>query len=127
MLGHIVEWFYHDLAGLGCDPDGPGWRKIIIRPNPVRNLDWVRASYNSVHGRVETAWEKVGNELRLNIRIPANATATVIVPAKSVASVSESGHGLDGAQGVRVLRSKMGCVVLAVESGTYRFVARTDR
>jgi hypothetical protein len=127
MLGHIVEWFYHDLAGLGCDPDGPGWRKIIIQPHPAGNLAWARASYNSVQGRVEAGWERGGHEFRLNIRVPVNTTATVFVPAKSTTSISEEGHRIDEAQGVRVLRSETEYVVLAVESGTYRLVSRTDR
>ncbi|MDR1011669.1 MAG: family 78 glycoside hydrolase catalytic domain, partial [Opitutaceae bacterium] len=32
MLGQITEWFYGDLAGLQPDPEGPGFRKILIKP-----------------------------------------------------------------------------------------------
>ena len=35
MLGQIQEWFYHDLAGIGVDPTGPGFKKILIRPQPA--------------------------------------------------------------------------------------------
>ncbi len=51
MLGQIQEWFYHDLAGIGCDPAGPGFKKIIVHPQPVGDLKWVRASYESIRGR----------------------------------------------------------------------------
>ena len=40
MLGQITEWFYHDLAGIQCDPAGPGFRKIIIKPAFVGDLTW---------------------------------------------------------------------------------------
>jgi alpha-L-rhamnosidase len=52
MLGQLVEWFYHDLAGIAPDPAGPGFRKIIIKPQPVGDIAWVKASYDSVRGRI---------------------------------------------------------------------------
>ena len=52
MLGQITEWFYHDLAGIQCDPEGPGFRKIIIKPALLDDLTWVKASYDSIRGRI---------------------------------------------------------------------------
>jgi hypothetical protein len=37
MLGHIEEWFYSGLLGIRAD--APGFRRIIIRPQPVNR--WV--------------------------------------------------------------------------------------
>jgi len=42
----IMEWFYQDVAGIGGDPAGPGFKKIIIRPQPVGDLTWARAGYD---------------------------------------------------------------------------------
>ena len=50
MLGQITEWFYQDLAGIAADPAGPGFQKIIIRPQPVGDLTWARAGYDSIRG-----------------------------------------------------------------------------
>src|SRR4029078_7623253 len=44
MLGHLVEWLYHDLAGIGVDPSGPGFKRIRIDPQPVGDITWVSAS-----------------------------------------------------------------------------------
>jgi alpha-L-rhamnosidase len=52
MLGQIQEWFYHDLAGIGCDPAGPGFKKIIINPQPVGDVKWVKAGYDSIRGKM---------------------------------------------------------------------------
>ena len=32
MLGHIMEWFFADLAGIQRDPYAPAFKKIIIKP-----------------------------------------------------------------------------------------------
>src|SRR5262249_52537515 len=60
-------------------------------PNPVGDLKWAQASYDSIHGRISVRWEHTGQNFTLHITIPANTTATVYVPAKSVNDVTESG------------------------------------
>lgn len=80
MLGHITEWFYHDLAGIQSDPALPGFRKIIIKPTVVGDVTWTNASYKSVRGTVSSRWNIVGAELTLEVTIPPGSTAKVCVP-----------------------------------------------
>ncbi len=124
MLGHIVEWFYHDLAGIGGDPAGPGFQRIIIKPQPVGDLTWTRAGYDSIRGRIVSEWKKEGGRFTLRVVIPPNTTAPVFVPATSAAAVRESGRNLEKAKGVSFLRMDGDCAVLAVESGEYRFASQ---
>ncbi len=91
MLGQIVEWFYHDLAGIQCDPSGPGFKKIIIQPAIVGDLTWVKARHDCPYGRIESNWKRDGNEVTLDVLIPANTTATVRLPGKD--DVQEVGPG----------------------------------
>jgi alpha-L-rhamnosidase len=53
--------------------------------------------------------------------IPANTTATVIVPASAPDLVSESGRPAAHAEGVTLLRAGSGVVAFHVGSGSYRF------
>jgi hypothetical protein len=124
MLGQIQEWFYHDVAGIGCDPAGPGFKKIIIRPQPVGDLQWVKASYQSIRGEIVSDWENRGGKFKLGVTIPANTAATVYVPAKSAAAVTESDRPASRSDGVKFLRLEEGCAVFAVESGKYQFESR---
>jgi hypothetical protein len=124
MLGHITEWFYKDLVGIDCDPAGPGFKKIIIKPVPVGDLTWAKASYNSVRGKISSEWRREAGEFKLNVKIPATTTATVFIPARSAAAITESGKDLAQATGVKFLRQENDRVVLAIESGAYRFEAR---
>jgi hypothetical protein len=121
MLGQINEWFYHDVAGIGCDPDGPGFKKIIIKPEPVGDLTWAIAGYESVRGRIVSDWKRDGKIFTLSVTIPANTTATVYVPAKDAASVAESGRPAAKSEGVKFLRMEDDYGVLAVGSGQYAF------
>lgn len=126
-FGAVCEWMLKRLAGI--DSASPGFKHIIIRPsppspgsNPAREpINWVKAHYDSIHGRIVSSWRRTTDRFELETTIPANTTATVIVPAKSVESVTESGKPLNQATGVKFVRMNGDSVVLAVESGSYRF------
>ena len=136
MLGEIIEWFYHDLAGIQIDPAGPGFQKIIIKPTIVGNLTSAAASYNSVSGPITNQWSLNGNQVMMNVTIPPGATATVYLPTLgtnlSQLSVQESGVTI-WTNGVTVVSapsvSYVGTVVTnaqtsllwAIGSGTYQF------
>lgn len=121
MLGQITEWFYKDLAGIDSDPAGPGFKRIIIRPNPVGDLKFVRASYNSIRGKIVSDWTRDGQRFTLKIRIPANTTATVFLPAKPGAEIRENGKPAAQSSCVKFLRREGDRAVFAIESGEYQF------
>ena len=122
MLGHIMEWFYADLAGIAPDPAAPGFKNIIIRPQPVGNVTWARAAYDSVHGRVVSEWKKSGDKFNLHIEIPVNTTATVSVPSGNPDGILESGGLAAEAPGVHFVRKDNRRSVYQVASGVYDFV-----
>jgi hypothetical protein len=116
MLGHIEEWFYAGLAGIEADFD-----HITIKPQPVGDLSWVKAWHDTVRGRVESNWRIDESGIELMVRIPANTTATVFVPGRSLEQINESGRPVSEAQGVRLLRQEGTALVFEVGSGQYIF------
>jgi len=121
MLGHIEAWFYKGLGGIACDPSGPGFKRIIIKPQTVAALSAARTTYDSPYGRIASEWKREFGALTLDVVVPPNTTATVYVPAKDVASVTEGGKPAAKAAGVAFLRMEAGSAVFAVGSGAYRF------
>ncbi len=121
MFGSVSEWFYKVLAGINAAPDAVGFDKLVIRPQPVGDLRWVKASYNSVRGKVVSDWSREAGTFKLRLRVPVGAAATVFLPAKDGSQVTESGRPLERAAGVKLLRWETTRAVLAVESGDYEF------
>lgn len=74
------NWLYQGLAGIRPDPAGPGFKKIIIEPAIVGDLKWVKAHHDSPYGRIAVSWQREGKKVKLDVEIPANTTATVVVP-----------------------------------------------
>ncbi|MEY4386538.1 MAG: hypothetical protein RLY20_1821 [Verrucomicrobiota bacterium] len=123
MLGQIMEWFYGDLAGIAPSADGPGFKRILIRPQPVGDVTWAKASYQSVRGKIESCWKRGDGKFSLDVTVPANTTATVYLPAKLASSVRESGRMASGQPGVKFLRSEGDRVLLEVGAGKYEFTS----
>ena len=124
LVGDLVIWFYETLAGIAPDPARPGFKHIIMRPQPVGDLTFVKASHRSPYGIIKSEWKRKDGTFAWDITVPANTTATVYVPAARSSVVTERGKPLAKSKGVKVLRTEPGAVVLAVESGEYRFAAR---
>ncbi|MCS7090056.1 MAG: family 78 glycoside hydrolase catalytic domain [Verrucomicrobiota bacterium] len=123
MLGHIVEWFYKDLAGIDCDPEGPGFKQILMRPSPVGDLHWVRARYHSIRGMIESHWHLQEGVFQWRITIPPGTTAVVYVPSAHPDQIKESDQPACRSPGVTFLRSEQDRAVFRIESGSYEFVS----
>jgi alpha-L-rhamnosidase len=129
-FGAVCEWMLNDLAGI--QSDGPGYERIIIHPhppapgsNPVQEpIHWVKAHYDSIHGRIVSNWRRMVTQFELDTEIPANTTATIWLPASTADNITESGKSLAGAPSVQFVKMEAGEAVLAVGSGTYHFVSR---
>jgi alpha-L-rhamnosidase len=121
MFGSVSQWFIRWLGGIQPQTEAIGFDRILIRPQAVAELKWVKSSYNSVRGRIESNWLRDGDQLRLELMVPANTTATVFVPAQAAAQVTESGKPADQSKGVKFLRMESSAAVYGVGSGTYRF------
>ena len=121
MLGQLMEWFYHDLAGIGLDPTGPGFKKILIHPQPVGDVTHARASCDTLRGKIVTEWTRNGNVFSLSLTLPANTTATIWIPSRSQTDVRVNDVSPDHLDGVRFLRQKDNEAVYTVGSGHYIF------
>jgi hypothetical protein len=122
MLGQINEWFYRDLAGIRSDPDGPGFRKIIIAPQPVGDLTRVEATLESIRGRIVSRWSKAAGTFSLEIEIPPNTSARVFLPATSVGDVVVNGM-TPAAAGTTFEGDHGGRLIFAVPAGRWQMRA----
>jgi alpha-L-rhamnosidase len=123
MLGHIMDWFYTNLAGLGCADDAVGFNHIVIKPAVVGDVTWAKATYQSVRGAIASSWHKSDSEFHLDVQIPPGSTATAYIPASAEDRVREGNDSASSAKGVKFLRVEGGSAIFAVQSGSYSFTS----
>jgi alpha-L-rhamnosidase len=90
--GAVGEWMYSTIAGIDIDPEKPGYKHIIIRPQPGGGLTHARGKLRSMHGLIESEWRLEGSTFKLTVQIPPNTTATVAVPAGPTVEVGAGRH-----------------------------------
>jgi alpha-L-rhamnosidase len=124
MFGSVSEWFYRALAGINAAPNAVGFDKLLIRPQPIGDLKWVKASYDSVRGQVVSEWHRDAGKFKLRVRVPIGVTAAILLPSKQGTPVTEGGKPVERAPGVEPLGSANGNAVVMVGSGDYEFVSQ---
>jgi len=121
MFGSVSQWFIQWLGGIQPDPDAVGFDRIVIRPQTVTGLTWVRSSYDSVRGRIVSHWRRENGRLYFEIHVPANTTARIFLPAQSRDLIREGGKPVGEAAGIAFVRVDGESCVYAAGSGEYQF------
>ena len=122
-FGAVGQWMM--AYSLGIQRDEPGFQKFILQPepDPTGTMTWAEGRYDSMYGRIASAWKIQGNTLTYRATVPANTSAMLYLPAASAAAVKESGEDAARADGIEFLRYENGKAVYRLKSGSYEFTA----
>lgn len=122
LLGDLIIWYYENLAGIKSKK--PGFKEIQMKPIMVDELNYVNASYNSIHGPIVSRWKKNNKAFTWEIRIPPNTSADVYVPAKDLKHIKENGKPIAKIDGIELKEVKGNRVHLKLVSGNYKLSSK---
>jgi len=78
--GAIGEWLYTYVSGIQIDVNHPGYKHFILAPHPGGGLTNASAEFDSMYGKIKSNWKIDGESILYEVEIPANTTATVLMP-----------------------------------------------
>ncbi len=107
--GSIGAWLYSTVAGIEIDPAQPGYKHIVLRPQPGGGLTHASGRLKTLYGEVVSQWRIDNGMFDWTVVVPPNTTATVHLPAKEERKIMLNGKAVSGS-------------VHEVGAGTYRFV-----
>ncbi|TDQ06948.1 glycoside hydrolase family 78 protein [Pedobacter metabolipauper] len=93
--GAVGDWMYRSMAGINSDASGPGYKKIRIAPKPGRSITNVSADLETAYGMVRSSWKIEGGLFKLDVTIPPNTTATVVLPQPASRNGANNSNNLD--------------------------------
>jgi alpha-L-rhamnosidase len=124
--GAVGEWLYESVAGLAYADGGAAGRRLRLEPRLGEGLTAAGAWRDTPYGRAESRWKITRRGLEWRVTVPANTTATALIPgAELVKQVTEGGHPLKKAGGVSIVGPEPGGLRCELVAGRYRFMART--
>ncbi|MBN2182496.1 MAG: glycoside hydrolase family 78 protein [Sedimentisphaerales bacterium] len=92
--GAIDQWMVERIAGLAPDPEHPGYKHFYIQPHPGGPLTSAEAEYQTPYGQAKSTWRQTNGHLTIEATVPANTTATLVVPrlSEGLPKLTESGN-----------------------------------
>ena len=89
--GVVCEWIWETVAGISADVKEPGFKHIVMKPQPDKRLGFVKAQYRSASGVITSEWRYDGDVWRWTFTIPEGATASVTLPGETESKEYQSG------------------------------------
>ena len=119
--GSIGDWLYRDILGIAPDPSSPGFKNAIINPLPCEGFSEASGALMTLYGEICVSWKLADGRFTMDLAIPENTTATVMLPCATKRGVSEGGKPLSDAEGISGVERTSEGVMLNAGSGSYRF------
>ncbi|MBB5317478.1 alpha-L-rhamnosidase [Tunturibacter empetritectus] len=114
-FGSVMAWVFRRVGGIDADPANPGFHHVLVSPHVEQGLSYMHTEYDSVYGTIVTDWtKKPDGLLQLNVKIPANTTATVFLPATPTSVAKQDGERI-------TTPYKEGSIAREIGSGSYNF------
>jgi alpha-L-rhamnosidase len=120
MFGGGLVWFYRQLAGMNTDPEIPGYKHIIFKPQPVGDITHVKYFNETSYGKAGIHWKNENSRFSMQVEVPVGCEATVYVPVSEKEQKVDAGPG-NAEANPRFLRTEIGYSVYKVSSGKYNF------
>ncbi len=102
MFGDFVGWAYQYLAGIRpSEAEGstsavmvakkPAFQDIVLAPQPIAALDWVRANVDGPNGEIVSSWKRTDTAVVYTFVVPPNTSARICLPGNAPKTVGP-GH-----------------------------------
>ncbi|WP_375387038.1 glycoside hydrolase family 78 protein [uncultured Amnibacterium sp.] len=88
--GAVADWLHRVVAGLA--PAEPGYRRIRIAPRPGPGITAASAAHQTPYGRAAVSWTVEADAFALDVVVPPNASAEVLLPTGEAPILVGSGR-----------------------------------
>ena len=99
-FGAVMEWVYRYVVGIDTKSGAPGYKQFTIRPYPGGGLSYAGAAIETVRGRIASGWRIDMDTFTLDVSVPANTSAEIVLPDLVSCVTDASGLAFEIAGGV---------------------------
>ena len=119
MFGSVSQWFYNWPGGIEPAVDAVGFDTFTFQPQLLEGLDWVRCTHRSIRGPVTCNWKRQGDRVAVDLLVPVNTSATLLLPP---GTVTEDGRPVADSKGVERVSEREGSIEIQLGSGRYHLM-----
>lgn len=120
--GSVGSWLYSVLGGITIDEEYPGYKHAKISPLIAADFDYVKTGIKTLYGQLKCEWNRNGDSIRIDISVPHNTSAAVLLPEAKAKAVKENGINIAaGVDGIMSIKETGKGTLLELGSGSYSF------
>jgi alpha-L-rhamnosidase len=95
--GAVGDWMYRTIGGIDTEEfDGAGYKQSVIKPELGGGLTFAKTSLDTPYGKISSDWRLDSNTFTLQVEVPANTSASVILPVQGYKQVQQDGQSMTG-------------------------------
>lgn len=76
MFSGVIAWFYKSLLGIAPDREHPAFERIELKPVFIKELGFVKGSFETARGRISAEWRYDNGELIYTVEVPEGVSAS---------------------------------------------------
>lgn len=120
-FGAVGAWMYGYSLGIKVNEANPGFRQFELAPTPDPSnlMTFAKGHYDSMYGRIESAWTKTDKGVNYSFQIPANTSAKIILHASESDQVLINGKDYKKNKFVSLIEREEGKLIFEAKAGTY--------
>ena len=123
--GAIGEWMYERVAGIA--PLEVGYKKICIAPQVRQPLTSASASLNTPYGKTSSSWEIKDGQFNLDVIVPPNTTALIVIPADTSQVLDVNGKAFENNKNMKLISTEKNVFNIEVKPGNYTFKSKLKK
>lgn len=117
--GAVGQFLYERIAGIY--PLKAGYKKIKIAPASDGELKWAKGEIESPYGTIRSDWKLTDTQFQLQVVIPPNTSADIILPASTKSELLLNGQKITESQDVIIKAHNNKTMEIEVKAGSYKF------
>ncbi|MFP4844990.1 alpha-L-rhamnosidase [Winogradskyella sp. PE311] len=118
MHSGFAAYFYESLGGIKSSESNPGYKMFVVNPEFPSEITSTTVSVPSPYGAIKNDWKAKNGLLTMNIDIPFNTKAKLVVTSSELESLEINGKSVEDFKKQNTLEIIENAVVLG--SGKYR-------
>jgi len=112
--------FYGGLGGIDQKDGSVAYKEVLIAPQMVNGADSVSTNFKTPYGTVVSKWTKLADGEIVEVDIPVNASAILVLPAKEESEILENGVSILNYPDVKIISREADKTTIRLGSGLYK-------
>ena len=95
MHSGFAAYFYETIGGIKSTYDAPGYKEFVVNPVVIEEITHATVNVPTPYGNIHSRWECLNGNFSMNLEVPFNTTARLVLSETELHTLSINGSSRD--------------------------------